>query len=644
MTATGISSAVPCPQIDAIHAHLVWWFEKVTRGLVEVGWVPQGQTGITKFKRFTLDQVRSGEIAQFIADVNAVPGQNCYFRPALVAPPTEKPAKNDDFVESPGIWLDQDSPEQVRQGENVTSILQPQAWLITGRTPSLRKQGFLKADTPITDPKVLEDLNRRLRALYGGDPSVVNPTRLMRVPATVNWPVKKGRTVAEQTEPVYPQTAAPSYSLDQLQRLLPEEARPETKAEEGKNTLSDPSRLSVAELIRRLEDPAEPYWYPYARDLVAHWLGRNWSDVEILGWAERFTRPGFDVEQTTEDLQKLIDGARRKWNLPDQDHVATNPVAEAIKRFGENPLPDQQNQTLRPLTLSALLNRKFKVPEAILAPILPEGGAAMLHAYRGVGKTHVALAIACAVAAGGVALKWSAPRPRRVLVVDGEMRGAEIQERVKSILTGMNAVVHEDDFLQFLAADFFPEGLPPIDSETGRTLIEGVAADCKADLVILDNLSTLTSARENEGDDWTPVQRLILSLRRKGIASLIIHHSGKTGAQRGTSRREDILNTVIALKRGDGYSSEDGAAFDVHYEKARGFFGRDAAPFSAKLITDTSGATLWKIDELSEDDRAIAEKMFEAGESVASVLSAIPGAKKSTVYRWHREWKDRAAP
>ena len=37
--------------------------------------------------------------------------------------------------------------------------------------------------------------------------------------------------------------------------------------------------------------------------------------------------------------------------------------------------------------------------------------------------------------------------------------------------------------------------------------------------------------------------------RRRGMAVLLIHHAGKSGDQRGTSAREDIMDTVISLRR-----------------------------------------------------------------------------------------------
>ena len=68
-------------------------------------------------------------------------------------------------------------------------------------------------------------------------------------------------------------------------------------------------------------------------------------------------------------------------------------------------------------------------------------------------------------------------------------------------------------------------------------------------------------------------QRWLLSLRRRGVSVLFIHHAGKGGQQRGTSRREDILDTVIALRRPHDYSPKEGARFEVHLEKARGLYG-----------------------------------------------------------------------
>ena len=109
-------------------------------------------------------------------------------------------------------------------------------------------------------------------------------------------------------------------------------------------------------------------------------------------------------------------------------------------------------------------------------------------------------------------------------------------------------------------------------------LLDGV------ELLVLDNLSSLTSViRDNDAESWNPIQEWLLRLRRRGVSVLIVHHAGKGGEQRGTSRREDVLDTSISLRRPSDYIPTEGAKFEVHFEKARGIHGDKAKPFEAKL-------------------------------------------------------------
>jgi putative DNA primase/helicase len=78
----------------------------------------------------------------------------------------------------------------------------------------------------------------------------------------------------------------------------------------------------------------------------------------------------------------------------------------------------------------------------------------------------------------------------------------------------------------------------------------------KIELLILHNLSTIFTGSESAGDAWLPMQNWLLKLRRQGISVLLVHHAGTNGRQRGTSRREDALDTVIGLRRPEDYSPE----------------------------------------------------------------------------------------
>jgi putative DNA primase/helicase len=250
----------------------------------------------------------------------------------------------------------------------------------------------------------------------------------------------------------------------------------------------------------------------------------------------------------------------------------------------------------------------------------------MIHAPRGVGKTHVSIGIACAVATGTSFLRWNAPRPRKVLFVDGEMPAAVLQERFRNAMAAAGSNSNHEN-LAIVAADIEPDGLPDLANEQAQPFFSGVVAG--ADLIIVDNLSTVCrSLRENEADGWGPVQSWALRLRRKGKSVVFIHHDNKNGGQRGTSRKEDILNTVIGLKHPSGYAANQGARFEVTYEKSRGFFGPDADSFEAWLRDG-----VWHVHEVSKaEDDATLRQLHNDGMSVREIAERS-GISKSTVSR-----------
>ena len=148
----------------------------------------------------------------------------------------------------------------------------------------------------------------------------------------------------------------------------------------------------------------------------------------------------------------------------------------------------------------------------------------------------------------------------------------------------------------------------------------------EADLLILDNLSTLCSNQsESASDAWAPIQEWLLKLRRGGVSVLFIHHAGTNGRQRGTSRREDVLDTVIALRRPEDYSPEHGARFEIHFEKLRNRVEAEASvPFEAKLeSTAELTAVQWTSCEIKPPLLKRAVELFEAGLTVREVAANL---------------------
>jgi hypothetical protein len=237
------------------------------------------------------------------------------------------------------------------------------------------------------------------------------------------------------------------------------------------------------------------------------------------------------------------------------------------RRQSPAPASDQQQleHALSTLGIDDLMAMEIPERELLLDPILPVKGLMMIHARRGGSKTFLALAIGLAVASGTCLLRWSAPKARRVLYIDGEMTLIDLQKRVAALKAGMGVDIRNDHF-RLLAADH--TDVPDLATEAGQQaldpLLDGV------DLLIVDNISTLCWASgDNSAGSWTPMQEWILRLRKRGLAVLLVHHSCKSGEQRGTSRREDVLDTVIGLRRSEDYEPRQGARFEVHVEKSR---------------------------------------------------------------------------
>jgi putative DNA primase/helicase len=284
-------------------------------------------------------------------------------------------------------------------------------------------------------------------------------------------------------------------------------------------------------------------------------------------------------------------------------------------------------QQIRPVSISApeLLRLRLPRRERLLDPILPAKGLAMLYGPRGLGKTHVAMGIAQAVAAGGSFLKWRADEPRRVYYVDGEMPTADMQARLHRIGAAPPT-------LRFLLADMQEAPLPDLGNAEGQAALERWWDD-QPDLLVIDNLSSLvTSARDNDAESWSAMQSWLLRLRRKGVSVLLVHHAGKGGQQRGTSRREDVLDMVLALRRPADYRPKDGARFEIHIEKARGLFGPATDPFEVHLQTDAGNAPVWSWRPVcdAEFDRAV--ELFADGVSASDAAEAL-GVSRATAYR-----------
>jgi hypothetical protein len=340
--------------------------------------------------------------------------------------------------------------------------------------------------------------------------------------------------------------------------------------------------------------------------------------------------PPVEVEPPVE-LHVEHDEPRVEHDEPrDEVHVEAPstwipPVASRAPRAGA---PEQSDLIV--VDAAGLLSAELPERETLLEPWLQSQSLCMLYAWRGIGKTHAALGIAYAIASGGAFLKWRAPVAVPTLFLDGEMPGPALRDRLAAIVASADREP-PPGCLRFVTPDLQRGPMPDLATREGQERIEKVIGDAK--VIIVDNLSCLVrGARENESDDWRPVADWALRQRARGRSVLLIHHAAKGGQQRGTSRREDLLDVVIVLRRPSDYRPEQGARFVVAFEKFRNHGGDEIKSFEAALETDATGRQVWTVRDCEDaiDDQVI--ELAKLGLKQADIAREL-NVHRSTILR-----------
>ncbi len=288
---------------------------------------------------------------------------------------------------------------------------------------------------------------------------------------------------------------------------------------------------------------------------------------------------------------------------------------------------------IRAVTVQELAEMRFKARNPILVPFLHSQDLAMVFAARGIGKTHFCMSMAYAIATGTSFAKWTAPKPRRVLYLDGELPGVVMQKRLMQHCPDVEPAT---GYLRVFTPDLLPDDvlMPDLSTAEGQEQIDAMVGD--AEVVFVDNLSAWArSGRENEAESWLPIADWILRLRRRGVAVVLVHHAGKGGQQRGTSKREDLLDVVIGLSRPSDYDPTQGAVFVAEFTKARNLRGDESESIELCLGGDDDRAVWsYRTVEDSTYDRVVA--LAKEGLSQNEIATEL-NVNKSTVSRHMRK-------
>ncbi|MCC6194599.1 MAG: AAA family ATPase [Burkholderiales bacterium] len=422
-------------------------------GLIEIGWRDERDGKLRHGQLFGTDKLE--EAAAFAAKTNAAPGRNVYVGGALRHPDTAPfvRSNDEDAWASLAVWADLDDDGAADEVRHKYRGCPPTCVVVTGRVPHKRAQLWWRFTEALDDMAALRAQLVELARALDGDSTVTNPSRVMRLGGSIAWPVKDGRIV-ERTELILPPDR-PLYIPGQIARAFPPaaglldaaQASPPiaaTPAAQNAPTpppagTAAPANAPVRSTITGLISPAAALakirageqWHNHMIQLVGHWVGRGWTDTEILGQAAGITLPGYTVADTAREMRQAIDGARRKLSRPNMEvefDAETGEVAGSPSAF----------PVLTDWTASAYDGDAPPI-RWLCEGSIPLGAPVLFAAMGGLGKSFLALDMALEVAIAAATVS-----PRKLLggqivehgsavVISAEDSRASIHRRLEGI-------------------------------------------------------------------------------------------------------------------------------------------------------------------------------------------------------------------
>ena len=527
------------------------WLDGCHEGRIELAWTDGHDGKLRHAAIFGTDEL--DELVERAIAENRKPGQNVYIGQALRHPDIAPfgRCKDDEFFALTAFYADIDDDVTATASVNYRNRgCPPTGVIITGRHPHLRAQMLWRLSEPVCDPDACRRQNLSLGETLGGDMSVVNPSRVLRLGGSIAWPMKEGR-VMERTEFLDFDDGRPkAYLPGQIAKAFPP-AEPYLSAPVASGVAATPqtdgvlsaapsatlpigtSNLSVEACLARIR--SGNHWHDNLVRLTGHWIARGWSDAEIVTAAEALTLPGYTVVQTRREVAAMIRGGRDKWATP-------------------NPSNTIEEQESKPFVLHpvGLLEPSKRPPrDWLVRHRLMRKHSTVTAAAPGVGKSTLTIEEAVSLASGIDFLGFSIDRPRKVAVINNEETRDELERRIEATCTRFavpfpsiaeNFYLHSGvDAEKFVVARRGPNDSVTIDVRTQQ--LSEFLRDAGIELLVIDPFVQVHTVSENVNEE---IEQVMMALRdisvRANCALHLVHHTRKPPA--GTAHQAGDIFAV----------------------------------------------------------------------------------------------------
>ena len=623
------------PNAEDMRRHLELLFghaREYDDGLIEIaintghGWLGQ------LFGVDAMDQA-----VAYAAEKNAA-GCNAYVGVALRdpdTPPFGRSSDSDHYVTT-AVGSDLDTGAASAAAPTRTRHLPPSFIVCTGKHPHTRLQLFWLLQEPITDPEQHRALFGGLADMLGGDRSITNPGRIMRLAGSIAWPTKKDR-VPEMTSLLPVKDPNRRYAAEEIAKAYPNQHKVHDFEPGHKNSPIDRvgAKNGLGLDTGKIEDGREAYMHRTVMAVFFELVGTTGAlptvqELYEAAWPQYERKvavivPGKNTRGPEECIAKCAYIIRRfeAGRLRDTrgtvyatlDSVvdafqakAKAKLAQASSDFsvaGGSGVPARKIQTASFLEL--LDDNEPDPPEYIEPNFLGPGNFGLIAGPPKSQKSFLLTEMLVACATGGSFLggAFTVPKPLKVFYLQAEMGRKLLKKRFKMrtfltpeqrSLLGQNLIVTErfhmllDEAGVAMAAeiirDRFPDG---------------------PDIIAIDPLANLF---DGESEDKAPEVMAFLTQRVDALrrmvnptaAILMVHHSSKKNvddmnrdpfvAIRGSGALRGYYDTGIVIFR----KSEEGPERRVFFECRN---GESPEPVTISLndrgtfdVVDTSSAGL----------------------------------------------------
>jgi len=448
----------------------------------------------------------------------------------------------------------------------------------------------------------------------------------MRLAGTINYPTakKQARGYVAELVTLQHKRDARAFSSEELIGLSGKSSRFGDYFD-----FNSKSGRTDDELLEKLEASRSPgKWHNSIRDAIATMIGRGWSDPAIKLACAPYCQGGANDP----DLVPLIDGARGRWNKPNEEragHRSTKPrfVFETVSDLRS--MPDH---------------------EYLVGGWIPENSVGLLYGRWGSGKTFIGFDLALHLVFGlpdwhGAKLSGE---PHDVLIIAREGHAGFVK-RVSAFMQHHELTGDPKNLV------FMRSPLSFLDDAGFAALKEAIKALGRAFRFVLVD----TVGRVLPGADMAKEQPITLFMERlqqvgeiTGGTTLGVHHENKSGDANGSMYFQNNSDFMFQTSReGDG-PLERGKITCMKQKEGDDLWSRDITFAKTTLPNGQTTLVVESVSEGSEcssgrkatsatpkQKRALAaldEVVLSHGEPVPAYLN-LPGIKAASAERWKDE-------